>query len=80
MKDDISFTSRSFLTEFKISESARVIAIFFDDPQMQHCVKGVRIWNFSGPYFPVSSLSFLFIYLFIYLFVSPIQTYKCKNL
>ena len=20
-----------------------------------HCVKGVRIWGYSGPYFPVSS-------------------------
>ena len=65
MKYDISFTSSSFLTEFKISES----------PTSHYHIKSVRIWSFSGPCFPASGLNFLFIYLFICLFLP----YKLTN-
>ena len=39
------------------SYSLKLFAFVDIDTEKQHCVKGVRIWSYSGPYFPAFGLN-----------------------
>ena len=47
------FVNLSGNTEIKSSENTSEVLLCRTNSREKHCVKSVRNWSFSGPYFPV---------------------------